>query len=300
MERSRVFISYRRADSAGDAGRLEEDLQRTLGPRVFRDVSDIAPGADFDATLRAELRSCGITLALIGRRWTEILHAQEARAVDYVRLELAEALTDDQVRVIPVLLDGAQLPSADELPENLRALVRRQARSLRNDRWQSDVDDLAAELRALLGVGRVRAVLARAPWLLPMLLTAAFALAVAGWRGHSESVARPPDPASRLPFDRAAAHELTIAATRHAVDECRTVAGASGECPVLFELLADGTVRDAYYPVGYCDFKGSPFGDCVLHRLAALHTPGFSDVESAQVQLDINVSPGEVRVEVDE
>ena len=310
MRRSRVFISYRRADGAGHAGRLEEDLQRALGGRVFMDVSDIAPGRDFEAAIRAELQSCRVTLAVIGRRWTQILHeGQQKGEVDFVRLELGEALKDEQVTVVPLLLDGARLPSADELPEDLRALVRRQARSIRDDRWQRDVEDLAAELRPLLGVSRIRALLARAPWLVPVVLSTGVVFALAVWmtiqgvgRTGDQSGPPTPDPASLDPFDRAEAHRLTIDATRQAVTDCmkHSGAGASGECPVLFELVDDGTVRTVYYPVGYCDFKNTPFGNCVLRDLAGLRIPPFAEPSSAEVQLGIRVSPDGVTVEVDE
>ena len=59
MERRRIFISYRRSDSAGHAGRLEADLTRLLRTPVFMDVSDIAPGEDFAQILDRQLRSCG-------------------------------------------------------------------------------------------------------------------------------------------------------------------------------------------------------------------------------------------------
>jgi TIR domain len=66
--RDRVFISYRRADSAGHAGRLEDELTRILGDRIFMDVSDIAPGADFERVLNDELASCGVVLAVLAER----------------------------------------------------------------------------------------------------------------------------------------------------------------------------------------------------------------------------------------
>lgn len=67
--RDRIFISYRRADSAGNAGRLNDDLTRLLGDCVFMVVADIAPGADFENVLRKELASYGAVLAVIGVRW---------------------------------------------------------------------------------------------------------------------------------------------------------------------------------------------------------------------------------------
>jgi hypothetical protein len=95
--RDSVFISCRGADTAGHAGRLEEDLTRLVGDRVFMDVSEIALGADFEVTLRGELASCGAVLALIGPRWREALDAPR-EGPDHVRLELGQALADAGVQ----------------------------------------------------------------------------------------------------------------------------------------------------------------------------------------------------------
>ncbi|HSP98645.1 MAG TPA: toll/interleukin-1 receptor domain-containing protein [Candidatus Dormibacteraeota bacterium] len=299
MRRSRVFISYRRVDGSGQAGRLQEDLLGALGCPVFMDVTGIEPGRDFEIALRAELQSCRVVLAVIGRDWTQILRRGEQRAdVDFVRFELGEALRDEEVSVIPLLVEGAGLPSADELPEDLRDLVRRQAFSIRDDRWQRDVEDLAVELRRLLGVGRFRALLRRAPWLAPLALVGAAVLALVAWVAIQSLP--PPDPGPRLPFDRDMAHQQTIAATRKAVKACRGRDGAAGECPVLFKLLDSGKVGEVYYPVGYCGFKGSAFGDCLLRELSSAQVRPFRDLASAEVQLDINVSPDAATVEVDE
>lgn len=101
--RRRIFISYRRADSAGHAGRLKDDLIRLLGHRVFMDVSDIAPGAKFPGVLDAELRSCGAVLAVIGPQWRATFDGRR-EGEDYVRIELQQALAHEGVSVVPVLI----------------------------------------------------------------------------------------------------------------------------------------------------------------------------------------------------
>jgi hypothetical protein len=151
--RDRIFVSYRRADSAGHAGRLKDDLTRLLGDRVFMDVSDIAPGADFEGVLRAELASCGAVLAVIGVRWREAFDAPRD-GQGYVRFELAQALAHAGVQVIPVLMQGASLPSSANLPPDLKALGSRQATVIRDDRWKDDVANLARELRVTLKLSR--------------------------------------------------------------------------------------------------------------------------------------------------
>ena len=121
----RVFISYRREDSAGLTGRLYDRLIRRYGDRqVFMDVASIDPGSDFAESIRRAVRSSTVMLAMIGPRWASIgddhgrprLHNK----VDLVRLELEVAL-EHEIRIVPVLVDGAAMPRAAELPEPHRA-----------------------------------------------------------------------------------------------------------------------------------------------------------------------------------
>lgn len=144
---NRVFISYRRGDAAGYAGRLEEALERRLGRgSVFRDVLDIAPGTDFVEVIRERLAGAHTVLALIGPNWagTEV---DGRRRIDdehdFVRLELAVAL-EGGAAVVPVLLPGATMPSAASLPDVLKPLARRHALTLGEAHWDADVDRLAA------------------------------------------------------------------------------------------------------------------------------------------------------------
>ena len=130
---NRVFISYRRDDAAGYAGRLEEALERRLGHgSVFRDVLDIAPGEDFVQAIRARLSGAQTVLVLIGPRWAGGDAAGARRiddAQDFVRLEVAVAL-DSGAQVVPVLLPGATMPAEASLPAPLQPLARRNALSL--------------------------------------------------------------------------------------------------------------------------------------------------------------------------
>jgi hypothetical protein len=193
---NRVFISYRRDDAAGYAGRLEEALERRLGPgSVFRDVLDIAPGEDFVNAIRARLSSAQAVLVLIGPRWAGSDGSGARRiddAQDFVRLEVAVAL-DSGVRVVPVLLPGATMPAEAELPASLQPLARRNALSLSDTGWDADI----ARLADSIGVP-----LRRARW--PMAAGAAVlatALAV-GWIALRPGPAAPPlaspDAAERL------------------------------------------------------------------------------------------------------
>ena len=143
-----VFISYRREDSAGYAGRLHEELEERLSAgQVFRDVDTLQPGQDFVDGIDERLKECGVCIALLGRGWLgatdEAGHRRLDSDLDYVRLEIATALARPDVLVIPVLVGGGTMPAASSLPENIRSLARRQAITLRDETWESDMDRLA-------------------------------------------------------------------------------------------------------------------------------------------------------------
>ncbi|MGM9486158.1 toll/interleukin-1 receptor domain-containing protein [Ideonella sp. YS5] len=145
-----IFISYRRSDAEGQAGRLFKDLQERFGPEaVFMDVVDIEPGRDFRRVIDQQVSHCGVLLALIGPRWLEAADDKGQRrlddAGDYVRLETAAALKRD-IPVVPVLVQGARMPSAGQLPADVSDLAYRNAVELTHARWDSDVEVLARAL----------------------------------------------------------------------------------------------------------------------------------------------------------
>lgn len=146
-----IFISYRRDDSEGEAGRLYDDLVRVFGDdSVFMDVAGIDPGADFRAAIDKNVSSCGVLLALLGPRWATIAGASGRPrledADDFVRLEIASALKRNSA-VIPVLVHEAKMPHPDQLPENLKELAYRNSVELTHARWNSDVQLLIAALK---------------------------------------------------------------------------------------------------------------------------------------------------------
>lgn len=148
---SRIFISYRRDDSAGWAGRLAKDLVEQFGSEaVFQDIEDIGAGQDFVAVIDKVLESCSAVLVLIGPKWSVIEDKRGARRLedpsDTVRLEIAQALKREAVLVIPVLLGGAKMPSMDELPGELASLAHRNAIELSDKRWNYDLKRLSESL----------------------------------------------------------------------------------------------------------------------------------------------------------
>ena len=145
-----VFISYRRAETAGEARALFKDLAAALGSdSVFMDVDTIALGRDFREIVREHLASSDIMLALVGRDWVGIKDAAGCKRLedpkDFVRLEIEAALKRG-IPVIPVLVQGAQMPTTDQLPPEIRNFTFRNAFELSHNRWESDVRELLRRL----------------------------------------------------------------------------------------------------------------------------------------------------------
>ncbi|MEO6563723.1 MAG: toll/interleukin-1 receptor domain-containing protein [Nitrosospira sp.] len=144
--RGGVFISYRRDDSAGHSGHLYDRLTSYFGPqRVFMDIDDIPPGADFASMIEARIDAADTVLVVIGKRWLTAADVQNRRrlddSADFVRIEIATALARGK-RIIPMLVAGATMPSTQELPEALAALSRRNAVVLTETYVNRDVDEL--------------------------------------------------------------------------------------------------------------------------------------------------------------
>jgi hypothetical protein len=150
----KVFISYRREDTAGHAGRLYDTMAARFGqPNVFVDV-DLAPGIDFVQRISEAVGECRVLLVIIGPRWASLTDDEGAIRIadpdDFVRLEVETALRRAEVTVIPVLVAGAQMPDPDDLPEGVRPLTRRNALELSDMRWRYDVGRLNTRLDELL------------------------------------------------------------------------------------------------------------------------------------------------------
>jgi outer membrane murein-binding lipoprotein Lpp len=158
-----VFINYRREDSAGHAGRLYDALSERFGEdHVFMDVDAIDPGEDFAEVVEQKVGSCDVLIALIGRSWVTTTDREGRRRLhkphDWVRQEIQTALERRDTRVIPALVQGAEMPAPDELPEPLRKLSHRNAVELRDARWGDDVARLVKHLDALAGPRAPRSV----------------------------------------------------------------------------------------------------------------------------------------------
>ena len=155
-----MFVSYRRDDSSGYAGRLYADLSQQLGEdNVFIDIDSLVPGADFVDAIADTLAACDLVLVVIGRSWLSMTDAQGRRRLDndndFVCMEVDEAL-ERSIGVIPVLVGGAVMPAPDELPEKLVRLARRHAMDLSDRRWPADVHELLIAIHKTKDQGALR------------------------------------------------------------------------------------------------------------------------------------------------
>ena len=145
-----VFISYRRADSGPQVGRLHDRLVEQLGAeRVFLDLESIPAGEDFDRFIADSLARVDIVLAMIGPHWLDVRDTSGRRRLeatdDLVRREIAAALAAG-LRVIPVLVGGSSMPTAEHLPPDLADLARRNAAVIGDRQFLRDADDLIEQL----------------------------------------------------------------------------------------------------------------------------------------------------------
>jgi TonB family protein len=157
-----IFVSYRRNDSQGEAGRLFDDLVTHFGEqKVFMDVAGIEAGRDFRKAIEESVANCGVLLVIMGPSWLTAKNEEGIRRLDdpadFVREEVAAALRRD-IPVIPVLVRGAQMPRVEQLPATLKDLAYRNCVELTHARWRSDVLLLLEPLARIIGTsGEVKA-----------------------------------------------------------------------------------------------------------------------------------------------
>ena len=189
-----IFISYRRDDAEGEAGRLYDDLVRAYGnDAVFMDVAGIAPGLDFRKAIDDNVAGCGVFLAIIGSQWATITGTDGRRRLDddndFVRLEIASALARN-IAVIPVLVHDARMPHPEQLPDNIKDLAYRNSVEISHARWNSDVQLLIDALKQYVttsSASETQPVHATVPVQLPAPVS-------------SDSLPSTPAPVSRMPL----------------------------------------------------------------------------------------------------
>jgi hypothetical protein len=246
-----VFISYRRDDAAGHAGRLSDRLVARLGAsRVFMDVQDIQPGQNFAQAIDQTLAQCDHLVAVVGPRWLETIQARMTSGEDFVRHEVAIALSKG-LTVIPVLVGGARMPTADDLPPELAAFSRCQAVEIRDHRFDEDAAQLVNFLAAVPRERVRRALVAVAATILVAL--------AGGWFVWARSVPQPTVDGRwvadvQKPGQRPYRVRLTL--TREGDQITGRVEYPTGDAPILDGLFADGhlTFRTEHTP----QFSSSP------------------------------------------
>ena len=148
--RPTLFLCYRREDSQDAAGRLHDTFVQSYGAdRVFMDIDSVPLGVDFVEHVSRQIAGCAAVIVMIGKQWLKIKDKSRRRRLDndddLVRAEIAAAL-QQKIPVIPVLVQAAQMPTTQDLPDNIRPLARRNGIELSPTRWKTDVERLIKEL----------------------------------------------------------------------------------------------------------------------------------------------------------
>ena len=147
-----IFISYRRDDTQHITGRIYDYLEQEFGDAVFKDVDNIPLGVDFRTYIDQQVSQCQICIAVIGANWLSVIDHNGQRRLDnpgdFVRLEI-ETVLKRNIPVIPVLVDGAQIPTAAELPDSLSDLAYRNGAEIQPDpNFRRDVQRLIRGIQA--------------------------------------------------------------------------------------------------------------------------------------------------------
>lgn len=162
MAREAIFISYRRDDSAREAADLYQAIAARVGEsHLYKDVDNIPIGADFGAHIRGILPRCQIALVVIGPKWAKAKDQRGRRRLedpyDWVRVEVELALAAADLRVVPVLVNGARMPRANEVPSSLHPLLGRNAAIVRRGQeLKPDTDRLLNALALVAAPEMVR------------------------------------------------------------------------------------------------------------------------------------------------
>jgi hypothetical protein len=298
----RIFISYRRDDAAGDAGRLSDHLIRRFGAAsVFLDIEAIAPGVDFVEALQASLQQTGVMLVIIGRRWVGAGGSGMRRLddpADFVRREIETALARG-TPILPVLVQGAPMPAAADLPASLAAFAQRQAVSVDHAEFRDDADRLCEHVARILGVATDIPVPFWRGHRLAMAGGALLALLFAGgvaYRAATDETTAPPDvDGARSPNTPAAASDSRVEVAlaeadsqqrrNQYVEALATLAGARRLSPDadavrrMQEDVAMDLIRNVRVP------DGGTFGEAIKPGVAVVDAalPGTTGARRADL-----------------
>ena len=299
-----IFISYRRDDTSGYAGRLYDQISQHVGAdHVFMDVADIGPGSDFVQVIEKQVGTCDALIALIGKNWLTATDDQNRPRIgnsgDFVSVEILAALKRN-VEVIPVLVGGAKMPLQRELPESLQPLARRQAVSLSDTSFGRDVQDLIAALEK----GQGHTTLPRRS-LKPALIAAAAVFVVVIAAGlWQESKSRSDGSASKSATVPAATGESAPSANPSQASASADISGtwkaaltkngSTFNALFTFEVSGDKLFGRVIYPTGEAGIHNGTIKNGQLSFITR-HTPQFADHE-ATITIEGRISGDDIEI----
>lgn len=288
-----IFISYRREDTSGYAGRIYDQLSAHFGKdHVFMDVADLEPGSDFVETIEKKVGTCDALLALIGKNWLTIKDEQNqvrlTRPGDFVSVEIAAALKRN-IEVIPVLVGGAKMPLQRELPEALQLLYRRQALEISDVHFPRDVDDLIQALKRPAGTR----VAGSGKWPKPAIFgVCALAVGLGFWTWQRSRHSRPlVETPIAVPIPPKPVDNANISGNWLAVVQKEDV---TYEIYFTFEVVGDKLFGKAIYPTGEAGILNGTIGQGKLSFITK-HVPDFAD-EEATITVEGRVSGDQIEI----
>jgi hypothetical protein len=273
-----IFISYRRRDASGYAGRLYEALAKRFGnDHVFMDIDTLKIGRDFATALDAAVTTADVLIALIGPGWLNAVDDDGARrlesADDFVRQEIATALARNDILVVPVLVGNASMPKTAQLPDVLHPLARRHAIELSDERWDYDVRRLIEELEPLIdGPGSLSGMLQRRlsrRVVVPSLIVLGGGAAFAIWALTDD----PPDPPPVTPTSDSALLVQTPTITPTTQPEPTPTSTIEARAEPVFGRVPIPIFRNRLIPddsnAAWDDFGPRTVAGLVYHRASA-------------------------------
>ena len=298
-----IFISYRRDDTSGYAGRLYDQISRHFGKEhVFMDVATIEPGSDFVQVLDEKVGTCDALIALIGKNWLTTKdgegHLRLSSPEDFVSAEIAAALKRN-VEVIPVLVGGAKMPQQQELPQALQFLSRHPALEVSDARFTRDVMDLIQALERPAGKRRTRLPKWAGAAVVCLICLLAIGAGVWFWQ-HSR---RPPGPVDSQGATRDSAAQTNAALPAKTADNA-DISGTwkavvkkgdvTFEIYFTFEVVGDKLFGKVFYPTGEAGILNGTISKGEI-SFTTKHTPQFSD-EEATITVEGKVAGDEIQI----
>ena len=301
-----IFISYRRDDTSGYAGRLYDQISAHFGKEhVFMDVTDIEPGSDFVAVLEEKVGTCDALLALIGKNWLSSKDDQDrprlSNPEDFVSAEIAAALKRN-VEVIPVLVGGAKMPLQRELPQQLQFLSRRQAIEISDARFSRDVQDLIAALERPAGKRKAGSLKSVGVAVAGLVCLVAIGIGVWFWQASRHAGER--SDAQVVTHDSGPQTGADSPATSSRIADRTDISGkwkavfqkqdTTYEVYFTFEVAGNKLFGRVVYPTGEAGILNGVI-DHGRFSFITKHVPQFAD-EEATITVEGQISGDEIRI----